>query len=317
MSQQHVAQPRQPADDEIDLRDLFAVIWQGKWIIIATTFVFAVASVFYALSLPNIYKSEALLAPAAEQKSGGLSGQLGGLAALAGVSLGGGASVDKTALALEVIKSRDFLGRFIETRIQLHDLMAAENWDLNSNRIHYNEEIYDPQTQQWQRDAKPPKQAKPSIQEAYKVLSEKLNVSKDATTGMVKISFEHVSPFVARSWVQMLIADLNVEMKNRDIEEAEKSISYLQKQISQTNIADLRTALFSLIEEQTKTLMLANVRDEYAFKTIDRAIVPEEKSSPQRALIVLLITFVGGFMATIFVLVSNIFKRNSGATKNV
>src|SRR5690554_656345 len=65
-------------DDEIDLFELFMTLWKGKWIIIATTFVFAVGSVMYALSQPNIYRSEALLAPVAE--SGGLkmSGQLGG-----------------------------------------------------------------------------------------------------------------------------------------------------------------------------------------------------------------------------------------------
>ena len=291
------------ADDEIDLRELFAAIWQGKWIIIAVTAVFAVASVFYALSLPNIYKSEALLAPAAEQKSGGLSGQLGGLAALAGVSLGSGAGVDKTALAIEVIKSRDFLGRFIETRVQLQDLMAAKSWDLYNNTLNYDTELYNPQSQQWLREAKPPKQAKPSVQEAYKALSEILSVSQDKASGMVKLSIEHVSPYIAQSWVQTLIADLNQEMKTRDIEEAEKSIAYLQQQISQTNIADLRTALFSLVEEQTKTLMLANVRDEYAFKIIDKPIVAEGKAGPARALIVILAVVLGGFLSVLVVLV--------------
>lgn len=296
--------PSQPtvADDEIDLRELFAAIWQGKWIIIAVTAVFAVASVFYALSLPNIYKSEALLAPASEQKSAGLSGQLGGLAALAGVNLGSGAGVDKTALAIEIIKSRDFLGRFIEKRIQLQDLMAVKSWDLASNTLNYDAEVYDLNNQQWLREAKPPRQAKPSIQEAYKVLSDKLNISTDATTGMVKLSVEHISPFIAQRWVQMLVADLNLEMKTRDIEEAEKSIAYLQQQISQTNISDLRAALYSLVEEQTKTLMLANVREEYALKVIDKPIVPEEKAKPARPIIVIVFTFLGGFMAIILVI---------------
>ncbi|MGL4959466.1 MAG: Wzz/FepE/Etk N-terminal domain-containing protein, partial [Plesiomonas sp.] len=31
-------------DDEIDLRELFAVIWQGKWLIIAITAVFAIGA---------------------------------------------------------------------------------------------------------------------------------------------------------------------------------------------------------------------------------------------------------------------------------
>ena len=60
-------------DDEIDLRELFAVLWAGKTKIIAITAVFAIASVIYALSVPNQYKATALLAPA-QQDSGGISG---------------------------------------------------------------------------------------------------------------------------------------------------------------------------------------------------------------------------------------------------
>lgn len=298
------------ADDEIDLRELFAAIWQGKWIIIAVTAVFAVASVFYALSLPNIYKSEALLAPAGEQKSGALSGQLGGLAALAGVSLGGGAGIDKTALAIEVVKSREFLGRFIKQRIKLQDLMAAKSWDLASNTINYDTDIFDPNELRWLRGVKPPRQAEPSLQEAYKEFSEILTVSQDKTTFMLKISIEHVSPYIAQSWLKMLVADLNLEMRNRDIEEAERSIAYLQQQISQTNIADLKVALFSLIEEQTKTLMLANVRDEYVFKTIDPAIIPEIKAKPARALIVVLAVILGGILSSLIVIFIRIRKIN-------
>ena len=303
-------QVQRATEDEIDLRELLAVIWRGKWIIIATTFVFAVAAVFYALSLPNIYKSEALLAPAAEQKSAGLSGQLGGLAALAGVSLGGGAGVDKTALAIEVVKSREFLSRFIQQRINLQDLMAAKSWDLGSNTVNYDSGIFDPQTQRWLREVNPPRQAEPSKQEAYKAFSEILTVSQDKATFMVKISIEHVSPYLAQNWLTMLIADLNLEMKSRDMAEAEKSITYLQQQISQTNLADLKAALFSLIEEQTKTLMLANVRDEYAFKTIDPAIVPELKAKPARALIVILAAILGGILSSLFVIVRGVKKLN-------
>ncbi|NMT18251.1 LPS O-antigen length regulator, partial [Vibrio parahaemolyticus] len=93
---------------EIDLRELFGALWKGKWIIITTTFVFAVGAILYALSLPNIYKSDALLAPAESSNGGGLSkmaGQLGGLAALAGVNLGASES-SQTDLAVQVMKSR-------------------------------------------------------------------------------------------------------------------------------------------------------------------------------------------------------------------
>ena len=77
-------------DDEIDLREFFATLWAGKWLIIAITFIFASGGVFYALSKPDIYRASALLSPAQDQGSSRLGGQLSGLASLAGVNLGEG-----------------------------------------------------------------------------------------------------------------------------------------------------------------------------------------------------------------------------------
>ncbi|EGQ8492756.1 LPS chain length-determining protein [Vibrio cholerae] len=38
-----------PANDEIDLKELFSALWQGKWLIIMTTLLFSVAAIGYAL----------------------------------------------------------------------------------------------------------------------------------------------------------------------------------------------------------------------------------------------------------------------------
>jgi uncharacterized protein involved in exopolysaccharide biosynthesis len=292
-------------DDEIDLGELWNAIWRGKWVIIAVTAIFAIASVFYALSLPNIYKSEALLAPAQSEQQGGLgalSGQFGGLASLAGINLGGGKS-DKTALAIEILKSREFFAKFVEKHNILPDLMAAKEWDLSTNSVTYDAEIYLPTNDEWLRQVKPPKQAKPSMQEAKKVFDELLSISKTKETGMVNISVEHYSPHVAKQWVDWLTQDINLDMKSRDKQEAEKSITYLQTQIDKTTIFEHKTLLFQLIEEQTKTLMFAEVRDEYVFKTIDTALVPELKAKPKRALIVVLAVLLGGILSVIIVLI--------------
>lgn len=293
------------ADDEIDLRELFAVIWQGKWLIIAITALFAVASVVYAISQPNIYKSEALLAPAEQEGGDGLSalaGQFGGLASLAGVNLGGGSS-NKAQLAIEVLKSRQFTSDFIQKHNILPDLMAAESWNMQTNTVVYDSEIYDAQNDKWVREVDAPFKPKPSMQEAYKEFSEILAASTDKESGMVKISIEHVSPYVAQQWVEWLIQDINKTMKQRDVLEALKSTEFLTQQLEQTKIADIRAVLYKLVEEQTKTIMFAKVRDEYVFKTIDAALVPEEKFKPKRALICVLGVLLGGMLSVMIVLI--------------
>ena len=294
------------ADDEIDLKELFAAIWAGKWLITGITTIFAIGSVLVALWLPNIYKSEALLSPVTEKQGGGLSalaGQFGGLASLAGINLGSGASGDKSQLAIEILKSREFTSNFIQKHHILPDLMAVEKWDRNDNKVIYDPELYDATTQKWVREVKLPKKPEPSMQEAYKEFAKILNVATAKDSGMVTISIEHQSPFVAQQWVKWLVADINAEMKKRDVNEAHKSIAFLEQQLRKTKVADIRSMLFNLVEEQTKTIMFSKVRDEYVFKTIDPALVPEEKAKPKRALICILGTLLGGMLGVGIVLV--------------
>lgn len=288
--------------DEIDLRELFTAIWKGKLLIVLVTCVFVVASVMYALSLPNIYQSEVLLAQVSEESSLKVPGQLGGLAALAGVSLGGNGG-DKTSLALEIIKSREFLGRFIENNNLLVPVMASKDWNQSDNSLVINPSMYDVANKQWVREAKQPYQSKPSLLEAHEELLKLLTVTQDKESGMIKISIEHVSPYIAQQWVSLLVNAINDDMRQRDLAEAQNSISYLTKQLEATNIADIRAMLFSLIEEQTKTVMLANVREEYVFKTVDPAVVAEKKAKPARALIVILAAMLGAILSVLIVLV--------------
>jgi len=311
--QQDVTFPQQVADDEIDLRELFSVIWQGKWLIIAITAVFAIGSVLFAISQPNTYKSEALLAPAdAEQGGGGLAalaGQFGGLASMAGINLGGKGGVDKTQMAIEVMKSRQFTSDFIQNHNLLPDLMAIKSWNMAENTIGYDDEMYLVNDNKWIREVQAPFKPEPSMQEAFKEFSKKVAVNTDKETGMVKISVEHLSPFIAQQWVNWLIEDINKVMKERDVAEAIKSTAFLESKIEQTNVADIRSILYKLIEEQAKTIMFAEVREEYVFKTIDPALVPEEKAGPKRALICVLGTMLGGMLAVMLVLIRHFVRK--------
>ena len=306
LNQANASMQNNIADDEIDLRELFTAIWQGKWIIIAITTLFAVASVFYAINQPNIYKSEALLAPAEQDQQGGLgalAGQFGGLASLAGVNLGSGGGVDKTQMALEVLKSRQFTSEFIQKHNILPDLMAAESWNREKNTVIYDDELYNVEQSKWVREVKAPFKPKPSMQEAYKEFKKVVSANSNKETGMVTVAIEHVSPYIAQQWANWLIKDINVTMKQREVLEANKSTEFLMKQLEQTKIADIRAVLYKLVEEQTKTIMFANVRDEYVFKTIDPALVPEEKSGPKRALLCILGVLLGGMLSITLVVI--------------
>ena len=130
-----------------------------------------------------------------------------------------------------------------------------------------------------------------------------LAVSQDKKSGLVKVSVEYYSPTIAKKWVDWLIDDLNAVIMQQDVAEAEQAIDYLKKQIDNTSLADLQNVFFRLIEEQTKTVMLARVSSAYWLKTLDPAVVPELKAKPKRLLIVILATLLGGFLGILIQLV--------------
>ena len=302
----------QNQDDEIDLVELLRAIWAGKFTIIIISMIFAVASVFFALSKPNIYKASAILAPASSKSGAGglgaLAGQFGGLASMAGINLGGGGG-DKTALALEILKSRSFIEAFITKHDLLVPLMASKKWDMASDALILDEELYDEVNNKWIREVKAPKTPEPSSWEAYREFSKLIAVSQDKTTSMVNIDIEFFSPSIAKQWLTWLIQDINEFMREQDQIEAKASIDYLTKQLANIKVATMETVFYQLIEEQTKNMMLTMVKKEYVLKTIDPAQVPDTKDKPKRALIVVLGTMLGGILSVLIVLIRYFTKK--------
>jgi len=301
-------------DDEIDLRELFSVLWEGKLAIVFVTAISAVISVSVALNLPNKYTSEALLAPRAEGGVGGGLGQLasqyGGLASLAGINIGGLGEGGKTAIAIEMLKSREFFGEYLYDHV-LVDLMAAQAWDPASKKSIIDTSIYDSASQIWVRDVGSGFQVKPSVQEAHNAFVESsLSINEDKQTGFVTVAVTHYSPSVARDWVLLIVNGVNNAVRARDVEEAENSIAFLNEQRQKTSLVSLTEVFAELIEQQTKTVMLAAASEEYVFHIIDPPVAPELKSEPSRARICILGVLLGGLLAVVYVLIRHYAKSD-------
>ncbi|WP_100641490.1 Wzz/FepE/Etk N-terminal domain-containing protein [Marinobacter salexigens] len=316
MNQPVVSQVAEQAyypDDEIDLRELFATLWRGKWLIILFTIVFAAAGVFYALSKPNIYRASVLLAPAQSEGGPNISGQLGGLASLAGISLGGGGG-SKTTMAKEVLQSRAFLTEFIHRHNLIVPLMAAESWSMEQGEWVFNEELYNPNTGEWLID-EDGKTLEPTNWDMVKVFKDVLSISENKDSGMITLSIKSLSPQEAKSWAEKLVNDINEHMRKQDVKEAEARIAYLEQKLGETNIAGMQQVFYQLIESETRTVMLANAQSEYVFKTVDPAVVPQEKSEPKRALIAVVATMLGGMLGVFAVFVIAFIRSGKEKTE--
>ncbi|SHK36614.1 LPS O-antigen chain length determinant protein, WzzB/FepE family [Marinobacter antarcticus] len=303
-------QVNQYADDEIDLHQLFATLWAGKWLVMAFTILFAAGGVAFALMKPDIYQASVLVAPANEEGGvKGLSGQLGGLASLAGINLGGGGS-NQTVIAKEVLQSRAFLTDFIRRHQLAVPLKAVEGWNKENQQWLYNREVYNPVTKEWLKDDEGESFA-PTDWDLVKAFKENhLSVSENKDTGMLTISIKNLSPVAAKEWARLLVADINEHMRKEDVGTSEARIAYLESKLEETSIAGMQQVFYQLIESETRTVMLANAQPEYVFKTLDPAVAPQEKSEPKRTLIVVLAVMLGGMLGVFVVFLRAFLKSD-------
>ena len=292
-------------DDEIDLRELFYVLLEGKWIIVSLTAFVSIVGVIYSLSLPNIYESKAMLVPV--NSSSGISGALGsysGLAGLAGISLPSGGDEGNSAKAVQKISSLSFFENNILKNIYLPDLMAFKSWNSKTNTAAFDESIYDTSSNSWIRDFTYPKQQIPSAQESFRVFKiQHLSLSEDKKSGFITLAVKHQSPFIAKQWAELVVNEVNAFYRQKDKSESEKAVSYLNQQISMTGLSEIKLVIAELLQEETKKLTLIEANKYYVFDYIDPPAVMEQKSEPNRALISILSALLGGMLSIFLVLI--------------
>ena len=292
-------------DDEINLQELFNILWQGKWIIVSLTAFASIIGVTYSLSLPNIYQSKALLAPSST--SSGISGALqsySGLAGLAGISLPSEGDEGNSAKAIKKVTSLSFFEKNILANIYLPDLMAVKSWNPETNMVIFDESIYNKESNTWVRDHSYPQKKIPSAQESFEVFRIKhLSLSVDKKSGFSTLSIKHQSPFVAKQWAELVVNQINDFYRQKDKAEAEKGVNYLNQQISMTSLSEIKFVLAQLLQEETKKLTLIEANKYYVFDYIDPPAVMERKLEPSRAYISILSAILGGMLSILLVFI--------------
>ena len=316
MTEQDFRTPAAPGydgyDDEIDLFELVQNLWEDKWLISAITGFAAIASVLYALSLPNIYQASTLLKPqGAEGAMGGLARQYGGLASLAGISLPSGSGQSKTQLALKVLKSKKFAYEFATRHEILPALFAQDSFDWKTGTLSLAEDIYDPTEGGWVREPTSIRTAEPSLEEVHQLWNGIVSVSEDKDSGFVSLSLKHRSPICAKEWLDLLVVDINEALRTQDLAESERAVAYLEVQLKQTNVTEIRELLAGLLRSHMESRMMATVQPNYVFSVVDPPTVPELKSEPKRALICVLGTLLGGMLGVVFSLVRRALRNRA------
>ena len=148
----------------------------------------------------------------------------------------------------------------------------------------------------------------PPTKAAADMLFKKIRFSNyDNQENLISFSLDWTDPVIAAEWANAYIDLLNDYIREQAIDEASRSIEFLEQKLEQTSVVSLQAILYGMIEQQTQTIMLADSRKDYAFKIIDAAVAPEDRERPNKTIILVIATFAG-FALGLFYAVFSIYS---------
>lgn len=279
----------------VTVREIVHALLERGWLIVGAAIVCMSVAAVLASLVPAKYEASVLVAPVSSEGSGasrGLSSiisRVGGLASLAGLS---GDTDSLKVEAIAVLKSFELTSEYIRAG-DLLPILYADRWNAAART--------------WKAGFM---QKEPTVWQAHRRFNKSIRfVTEDAETGLLTVTIRWTDPVLAATWANDFVRITNAKMKQKAIEEAGRNITFLKSQAQQTNVVQLQNTLYSMLEDEIRKEMLASGSEEYAFRVIDPAIVPESRSSPSPVLWAIFGLVVGAGGAMLLVLGSLGWKR--------
>jgi uncharacterized protein involved in exopolysaccharide biosynthesis len=299
-------------EDEIDLMELWRVVWAGKVFIVSFVVLCTIlAGVVSYVFLPRIYKSTATLIPVKQEKSslGSLGGLLGNLP-LPITLPGQGASNIMSFLESRTLKER---------LIHKYNLLPVLFSDL-----------WIPETESWDI-ADPAK--KPTLIKALqaRILDKFYSVSQDKKTKLITINWSGRESAFCALMLERVISELTFFLENEYVSDARRErefiegqlvaateeLEYWERQIPSekltlSKITRERFASQTVYTELRKQLALAKINEAKkldTFEILDRPYVPERPFKPKKHLIIALTCVTSTFIALFLVFILNFIRK--------
>lgn len=325
----------------IDFSAFFKIIWKEKVWVILIVLLSAGLGIIKALSIKDEFVSTGKILPEYQSKSGGL-GQFAGLASLAGVDLGsassGGGDAIRPDLYPDVLKSTPFFLELFKVKVRTKEnkeMTFSQFYDtfVLDNKIEDKDtKIKFPTSNQYIAISY---QTEKNLQN----LRERITAVIDKKTGLITVTVKLPDPVVATiitdygmNFLTNYITNYRTEKAKRDLKflaerlDAAKGKYYTnqskkaqysdQNQLSMMKLqaADLQrerieseykisSTFYNTLLQKYEEAKLKLQQETPVIKVLEPPVVPNKKSEPKRAIIVLIATFLGGIFGIIFVLI--------------
>jgi len=293
-------------EDEINLLDYWRVIWKRRAFISCIVVVMTLATAIASLFMTDIYQAKAVIKPVTPKEGGtgmsALAQQFGGMAGLAGVALPGSTSATEL---VALLKSNILRGKIIE-RYQLLPILFYNQWDgekktwKKGSHFSLNPLALVSKIRPGKSKADKGEKDVPDTWDGLRALDNVVKVVYNVKDDAITVSADFPDPEMAARMVEYFLSSLNDHTSSEAKRIAAINRKYLEEQLGKTGDVILQQRIYNLIANQIETTMMAEVKENFAFKVLDPPLTPDKKSKPKRTQMVI-ISFIVSLFLSIFI----------------
>lgn len=277
---------------DISLYEVVRKILRGWWLLIPFTLLGMGGAVGYLLTAETEYTAEMIVAPAEQEKQGGMSG-LQQVGSLIGLSFGGGPSrLGRFTIMLSAVETVEVM----QEKYQVLQALYQSRWQ--------------PETQTWKpiggfvHNAKKAARAffgreksdEPSPEMLSEILAKGIKTEFRPDQNVMRITFTHGNPEVAAKLLMWAFTSAEDLMRQQALASAEEQIAYIAGRLEQVQNLEHRRSLLQLLQAQEQSMMMLQSGMPYGAEMVVPPRPPLDPSAPRLGVVLVLGT-AGGIMA--------------------
>jgi LPS O-antigen subunit length determinant protein (WzzB/FepE family) len=141
-------------------------------------------------------------------------------------------------------------------------------------------------------------------------------VSPNQKDNSIQVSMRFRDPGIASDIVNYTLLELTDHMSTEARRVADTNKKYLESQVDKTADPFIKAKIYALIAQQIETAMMAEVKENFAFKVLDPPKAPDKKISPKRVQMVIISFIVAIFIGLLAAFIREYWMQHKGELRS-
>jgi uncharacterized protein involved in exopolysaccharide biosynthesis len=242
-------QEKEECSDEINLLDYIKILARHKKLIIITVAIAVAAAAIISYLSPKTYEAQALIIPVVQsQEQDGISS----------VALQFGIMSNQTSNASELISLLQ--SNILMERVIVKNNLVPVFFGEKAKAKNENEQIWD------------------GIRYLKKTI---YKVRDNKKAGIIELSVKFRDPQMSAGILTCILTELTDYMSSEAKRVADTNKKYLESLIDKNSDPLIRQKIYAMIARQIEISMMAEVKENFAFKILDPPRIPDRNIKPQ------------------------------------